>query len=389
MYQCVALDENTRTVFAISDKRICTGTFKKGKLKSFRHLHDNYFYINPITERVYSIGGSMIDLSENFHMQLLEVKDKKPSEIVDFASNLDRKSNLASQSYNEEKIFGVWDDGRLFMWCGKTNGLSNLVFPVEESIIFISGGLVGTKDRAAEVLFQELKRNNDFAEAMIKSLEYAASIDETISPTYDLLTFTNNKEIVLDEFLMLTSESGQRWSVSGEDNTMKFHNNDEKLVIQLDDDSAVEGSYYTNYPPLILPGQANPKNYLGAKNMPDGSFRYYYANMGPGISVGVSPTDAEGFSTVGRKEIYTNGKIKVANADDSQKTEINKTGITTTGNVDVGATLNVAGALNVTGPIRYNGHQGATVYELVSSQGNQTRKYINGGYIGIGVGNNW
>jgi hypothetical protein len=70
----------------------------------------------------------------------------------------------------------------------------------------------------------------------------------------------------------------------------------------------------------------------------------------------VNATDPDGFSTLGRKEIYTNGKIRVTNADETQKTEITKTGITTTGNVDIGAGLNIEGIVRMGTSVTYTGN---------------------------------
>jgi hypothetical protein len=192
-----------------------------------------------------------------------------------------------------------------------------------------------------------------------------------------------------------TSETGKSVEIDSINNNIRILDEQRNVAIEADDDSAFEGSYYTTTPPLILPGGAYPKNYLGSKNMGDGSFRYYYGAMGPGVSVGISASDANGFSTFGRKEIFTNGRFRASNADSSSESSLDQTGFRTTGLLDVSgnailrANTEITGSLRVNGTISYNGNQGATVYELVSSSGNETRKYVNGGYIGKGNGFNW
>jgi hypothetical protein len=358
-YHCIVLDRKNSKVFAIADKRVRKVVFNNEALSSYEILNDDHLGLIRMSEKVYSIGGAFINVSERFRDKLLDVKGQKPSGIIKYARSLNREIGLkyCNEKYNQEKLFGIYDDGRLFMWTGEGDGSDNCMFCEQATAIFFAGGIGETLNRSSKVLFNHLNKHNNFPEAMVAALKYASSIDDSVSPTYDLLTLYSNQESDVNEALLLTADTGERWEVFGTDNAMKFFNVNEKVVIQMDDTSAVEGTYWTNIPPIVLqPGNVYPKNYVGSKNMGDGTFRYFYGTMGPGISAGVNATDPDGFSTLGRKEIYTNGKIRVTNADETQKTEITKTGITTTGNVDIGAGLNIEGIVRMGTSVTYTGN---------------------------------
>jgi hypothetical protein len=130
-----------------------------------------------------------------------------------------------------------------------------------------------------------------------------------------------------------TKTSGKRVSITESDNNIRIINALEQILIEADDDSAREGIYWNTAPPLVNPVTGDyPKDYLYMDNV-GGVNRYYYSTMGPGISIGVSATDSNGFSSVGRKEIRTNGKVVVADTSEVNKTEITKNGIAATGDV--------------------------------------------------------
>lgn len=132
-----------------------------------------------------------------------------------------------------------------------------------------------------------------------------------------------------------TNPSGKGVRITAADNNIQILNALRKVIIEADDDSAIEGVYESSTPPFIDLDGNYPKNYLGSRNNPNGSFTYFYATLGPGISVGISPTDDNGYSTFGRKEIFTNGKFRVANASGTQESSIDQLGIKTTGLLDV------------------------------------------------------
>ncbi|WP_158797682.1 phage tail protein [Pedobacter sp. L105] len=182
-----------------------------------------------------------------------------------------------------------------------------------------------------------------------------------------------------------TAEAGVKHiEINGVDNNLKVLNAAGAVLALLDDDSAYETVRSSDIPPVQFSDGTYQSDYLYRRVGANGVLMYYYAVNGPGMSIGISPTDANGFSSVGRKEIYTNGRLRVSNADETNETVIDKTGINTTG------TMSVTGQTTLAGPIALaNGLVPFTGYELVSSSGPQTRKYINGFYIGIGDGNSW
>jgi hypothetical protein len=389
----IALEAGGNRILAIADKRIGKGRSLNGELLNWEHVHDNALKLKRITDTLYSASGTLEDMSEDFYNQLLLVRDKKPSEILKLAETIDREIRPAfwNKTHNQAIIFGAHDDGRLFIWTGKGDGTTELFFGSDKSTLDYSGGLGDTADRAVHALAMSLKRGNNLPKAMVDAVHFAASIDKVISPTFDFVEICKDKTQQSEERLLMTDVSGRkRVQINADNNNIQVINSADQVLIEADDDSAIEGSYWNRTPPLVLqPGNVYPKNYLGEFNDATGQMRYYYATMGPGISVGVSPAGSNGFSTLGRKQIYTNGKVTVSNADESQKTEINKTGITTTGNITAGGNLDVAGDFKVSGNLTVNGSTGFTGYELVSSSGPQTRKYIKGVYMGIGPNGSW
>jgi hypothetical protein len=149
-----------------------------------------------------------------------------------------------------------------------------------------------------------------------------------------------------------TNATGKAVRITAENNNIQILNAFRQVLIEWDDDSAIEGTYGSSAPPVIDIDGKYPKNYLYSRNNPDGSFTYFYATLGPGGSVGISPTDANGYSTFGRKEIFTNGKIRVANASGTQESSVDKTGIATTGTLNVDGNSQLKGSLEVNGILK-------------------------------------
>jgi hypothetical protein len=385
-FKMIALEVGGKRLFAIADKRMGRGVCNRaGKMLHWEHVHDNCLKLQPVTDTVFMYGGCISDMSDEFYAKLLTQKHLKPSKLLAFAESIDRevKPMFWKHTFNEMFICGVYDDGQLFIWTGKSDGSNDLTFSNERTTILDMGGGLNpdTSDLALHMFGKQLLANpGNYELSMKRTLLYAASIDKAISPTYDFIML-ESEELV--EHCMLTSQSGKRVALTAAQNNIQVFNDAEQVLIEVDDDSALEGSYESSAPPFVDIDGKYPKNYLGSRNNPNGSFTYFYATMGPGISVGVSPTDVNGFSTLGRKEIFTNGKIRVANASGSEQTEITKTGITTTGNATIG------GSLDVKGDLKVDGNTGFTGYELVSSQGPQTRKYVKGIYMGIGPNGSW
>lgn len=170
-----------------------------------------------------------------------------------------------------------------------------------------------------------------------------------------------------------TKATGKRVQILESENNIEIYNALEQVLIQLDDDSAIEGTYQTYDAPVLNPDGSYPKDYLWKKPTgTPGEFRYTYAILGPGVSVGVSPTDANGYSTFGRKEISTNGVFK-AGFDDAEQTTISKDGITTTGdftvagNVEIGGDITLDGDPVFTGDIEYLNGVGTNAFLRVKN----------------------
>lgn len=170
-----------------------------------------------------------------------------------------------------------------------------------------------------------------------------------------------------------SSPTGPRIQISGSENSLSLLNSDSEQLVLLDDDSANEGTmYFTTTPPLADPNGNLPKDYLFMDNV-GGVNRYYYANMGPGISVGISPTDVGGFSYMSRKEVGSNGRIQAISNDTSTYARLNSNGnIQFTGSLFTGPLADQQGATENVRWQAYNGSGVLRIYEF---------KFINGIYI--------
>ena len=128
-----------------------------------------------------------------------------------------------------------------------------------------------------------------------------------------------------NEQLIMTSITGKRVEITGDDNNIKLLDNNGSPVVLIDDDVALESI-----------------NIIG------GVPRY---NMGPGIIVGNTDFSLPGdVSTIGRKGVFTRGFLEAAYLGESSK--MTKSGITTTGAVTAtgqvtGGTIKSAGAVKV------------------------------------------
>jgi hypothetical protein len=149
--------------------------------------------------------------------------------------------------------------------------------------------------------------------ALINTHEYASSIDETISPTFDLVIVEKStgwsREIYGDH------SDATSTTIKNDDLSMliKVHNTDGNVILEMDDDNAFEGETVSTSPPVTYNGKY-PKDYLYMKNVNDVNY-YHSAILGPGFSIGISPTHPDGFSTMRRKGIFTNGNIKAGGND--------------------------------------------------------------------------
>jgi hypothetical protein len=193
----IVLDTDKRKIFAITDKRLGHGYCQFNRMVGWRRVHDNEEKIKTITKELYFIGGTVADMDDSFYNDILTVKHKKPSEIIDFAIKIDRENRpqFWKDKFNVAMIFGVYDDGRLFIWSGLRDGKQYIQFLKDKTLIDMAGGINNTLDRASEFMFNLMKENKDYVSILPKTVAYASSIDMVISPTYDFVTITERSPI--------------------------------------------------------------------------------------------------------------------------------------------------------------------------------------------------
>jgi hypothetical protein len=213
----------------------------------------------------------------------------------------------------------------------------------------VTGGQIGTgiiyaNNGESWINLDEGTFNFENSEARLAFTDEGVVLDGKI-----IATNAEFVDLLVENFR--TNPTGKRVQMLKSDNNIQIYNAADRVLIEADDDSAVESSYSSTTPPILDLNGNFPKNYLG-QQITGGTTLYYYANLGPGVSVGISPTDANGFSTLGRKEVYTNGKFRAANASGLQESSIDRTGVRTTGILDVAGNSQLKGSVEVTGELK-------------------------------------
>jgi hypothetical protein len=188
----IVLDAEKKKIHAISDKRVGKGYCKDGVMVRWERVDDNSMKLQPITNEVYLTGGNTVEISERFYEHLLTVKDKKPSEIIKFATQFDReiKPQFWNDKFDPALIFGIYDDGRIFIWTGDREGGNELTFLRENTIIDMGGGKKENSPKIKKFISDYMVNSRDYPAILRAALSYASSIDEWISSTYDFITIT-------------------------------------------------------------------------------------------------------------------------------------------------------------------------------------------------------
>lgn len=133
----------------------------------------------------------------------------------------------------------------------------------------------------------------------------------------------------MDIHLTNTAESGKRVEMTADTNSLRLYDDDDNLIIDIDDDQAVaDGTTYNSYTALY---NDNNEPLWISKIPTDGGFLYIYRNMDMGISIGIGPQSELGYTALGRKVIFTTGKVIAASIDGSEATEMSKDHLRTTG----------------------------------------------------------
>lgn len=138
--------------------------------------------------------------------------------------------------------------------------------------------------------------------------------------------------------------------VISESGDIALYDSFDKIAINLDNDSAIDEGTYTSlfnmsdfsgnplwlsrqpvyFPPPAPPGQID-------------YFIYTYRKKGAGIQVGYGINDVDGFSSVGRKRIFSTGEVIASDPDGTNYSSMTKTQIKTTGALEVGQQVKLTG----------------------------------------------
>ncbi len=179
-----------------------------------------------------------------------------------------------------------------------------------------------------------------------------------------------------------TAESGTYFEMTEAGQNLSFFR-DDKLILNVDADSAVQNGTYEDSV-QVFDSNGNG-TWIGTRyDVPTATVMYIYPNSDVGIAIGYGINDADGFTAVGRKKVFTTGSFEASNAGGTQKTTITKDGIDTTGTLNVDGNGVFEANLNIKGSLQANGTAGGTgsvrvaaftsgglkrIHELVYSKG--------------------
>ncbi len=162
-----------------------------------------------------------------------------------------------------------------------------------------------------------------------------------------------------------TNDSGKRVVINSETNSVKVYDVDDKLIIYIDDNAAVNsGATYQSFSE-VYDENGNP-TWLYIIDVGGGVFKYVYPDKDMGISIGLGINDSGGFTAIGRNEVYTTGRFKAMVPDQTYGSVMSEQGfqyidLVTTSRVKKGILVDVSGsttentAADLTGVVKIDG----------------------------------
>jgi hypothetical protein len=330
-----SIDHLTRVVYMAADHR---------------SLDLDKNYISDNNTKIFNISDGILYGMSGLTTECLRMKDFLEDNRYSPASKLIQlaESFIVKNIVHNEKtvgstfvLAGIYDDGKPFVWSKSTyedgagcleNKVGNLV---RLPSILVSAPNQSTADAIMPLFMEYVIKTNSYSEAILLLVKEASKLDKAVSPSFDLHMFDtatmtgitkriNIKNVepkeklyqggfirteLLDVDLIVAKNlvTG-KVKITAANNNIVIENEDGEVIIEIDDDNAVEGETVSTIPPVTYNGQF-PKDYLYHENIDEVNY-YHSAILGPGISVGISPTHPDGFSTMSRKGIFTNGNIQ-------------------------------------------------------------------------------
>ncbi len=148
-------------------------------------VNDNYKKIFKITDSVFF--GSTGDAREGkiLYDKLIQSELKKPSEIIQYAQNI---TDLAIKDNSTFIISGCYDDGKLFFWHRESNRTPEFIKDDSDLRYFIHTHKLILNDFFED----QIKRSLNILNSIIKTIDFAATHDETICRNYTVLTTSSH-----------------------------------------------------------------------------------------------------------------------------------------------------------------------------------------------------
>jgi hypothetical protein len=189
----LVLDNQNHQILAAADKRTMQLLWdtRTGEDIYIGKLNDNSTKFYQINDNVYCSEGSICKVNDHFRKEVMKLAHLPASKIIKEARKISRVITPPYGEYllNSTTLFGIYDDGRLFSWLAERDGSEQLDLCEEGNFkISVHGGRPGTQEAVGAFITDLFKNKATIEEIVNFAIPYASTIDDWISPNYDLMT---------------------------------------------------------------------------------------------------------------------------------------------------------------------------------------------------------
>jgi hypothetical protein len=160
-------------------------TFDKKAIPSKDVIHDNHKKLFPLRPKLYF---GVISSVENELLIIEKVLESSRFEVMKIQDII----NLLNENYkieNESAIMlaGIMEDGEAFIWSKKTGGESRLLKRNKHELIYLINTINNSEKLVTRMQEEIIKSEGFVVTAMRKTIEYASTIDRSVSDDYGLI----------------------------------------------------------------------------------------------------------------------------------------------------------------------------------------------------------
>jgi GH35 family endo-1,4-beta-xylanase len=167
------------------------------------------------------------------------------------------------------------------------------------------------KDTKAAVKTTISKTN--YYKRMIEYVKTISGVDYLPPNTaiIDPATGTITANLINADFVVARNLITNKVKITAANNNIIIEDDNENAIIIMDDTASLDGVEMKSQPPIDHPDGSPDPDYLYSQVVSVNgveSLYYFYAVRGPGFRVGLSTNNSAGFSSMGRKGLFTSGQ---------------------------------------------------------------------------------